>query len=106
MNKNKTKTKTSIREYFYFAFMFIVILRHFLGTTMIDYSMVDNVLKSLSFILKICVSIKIISEIKNVWKVDDLVTAILTIGFLVLANFYISHPFVWEFIPCSWCKKY
>lgn len=98
MNKNKTKTKTSIREYFYFAFMFIVILRHFLGTTMIDYSMVDNVLKSLSFILKICVSIKIISEIKNVWKVDDLVTAILTIGFLVLANFYISHPFIWEFI--------
>ena len=95
---NKTKTKISIREYFYFSFMFIVILRHFLGTTMIDYSLADNVLKTLSFILKICVSIKIISEIKNVWKAEDLLTAVLTIGLLTVANFYISHPFIWEFI--------
>ena len=94
----KTKTKTSIREYFYFSFMFIVILRHFLGTTMIDYSMADSVLKTLSFILKICISIKIISEVKNVWKVETLLTAVLTIGLLTVANFYISHPFIWEFI--------
>ncbi len=93
-----TKKKTSISESVYIIFMVIVILRQFLGTTVFELEWAEKILLMCSFIIGICLVVKILAEWKKTWGCRDIAMAVITVGFLAIGNFYISHPYLWEYI--------
>lgn len=92
------KKEKRIGDTVYFTFFGVSILRHFLEGTMIDYAWINNIVLAISFILGICVVIKILTEWKKDWSYQDIIMAVLTVGFIAASNFHIHHDYVWEYL--------
>lgn len=92
------RKEKKISDSVYFAFLTIVLIRHFLLNTMIDYKWINNIVLVISFAIGVCVVIKILAEWKGSWGCSDIATAIITVGFIATSNFFIRHSFVWEYL--------
>lgn len=92
------KKEKRIGDSIYFAFLGATIFRHFLETTVIDYAWISNIVLAITFVLGICVVIKILTEWKKDWTSVDIIVAVVTVGFLACSNFYIHHDYIWEYL--------
>lgn len=98
MGKNLEEKNKSIGEIVYFLFFTVTFFRNFLSTTMIDYSLVNNVMLIISFVCGTMVTLKVLIEWRKKWGCYDIAYAIVGVGFILLANFYIPHEYVWEYL--------
>lgn len=90
--------KKSMSEMVYVAFFIVVTIHRFLTNTVIEYEWIQNVIMMITFILGSLIVIKVLSEWKNSWNCTSIILAIVSVGFIAVANFYITYNYVWEYI--------
>lgn len=95
MNK---KSRINPGEMVYLAFMLVVVVRHFLSTTMFFYRDIESVLSVVTFVLGVFVTFKLVVDWTRYWRCHDVAVLIVTVSVLIVANLYIHHNYVWEYI--------